>query len=53
MGRQAATCCFGLTDKIIMGKVLRKVVKGQVSHAFECQVKDLGHFKETHEVIVI
>lgn len=52
MGRQAATCCSGLKEKRITGKGLRKVGKGQSSHSFECQIKESGHFKQAHEVIV-
>lgn len=52
-GEAAATCCFGLKERRIVGKMLRKVGKGRVSHAFECQIKDLGYFKEAHEVIMI
>lgn len=53
MGRQVATFCFGLKEKRIVIKGLRKVGKGQSSHSFECQIKQLGHFKQAREVIVI
>ena len=45
MERQVAKFCFGLKEKRIVIKGLRKLGKGQYSHSFECQIKELEHFK--------